>query len=230
MHVWLVDTCRVQKSETPERLWWCPAGPFAFLPLHAARSADGNLATTHFVVSSYTPTLDMLITAQSSETKIADPNVVVVVQSEVKDLPKLDHAMDEYHRIRDAVPAEFMLNIDGTPLNPNDNTSGTKNAKIQDVLDRLNEASIVHFACHGVQDPVKPLDSALYLHDGKLTISKMQSIHRKLPASLAFLSACQSAKGHQIQPDEVIHLAAMMLSVGFQSVVATMWCVSTFIE
>jgi CHAT domain-containing protein len=172
----------------------------------------------------------MLITAQSSETKIADPNVVVVVQSEVKDLPTLNYATDEYNRIRDVVPAQLMLNIDGTRPNSNDRTSSTKSAKIQDVLDRLQEASIVHLACHGMQDPVKPLDSGLFLDDGKLTISKMQSIRRTSPASLAFLSACLTAKGDHTQPDEVIHLAATMLSVGFQGAVATMWCVLIFEE
>lgn len=68
-----------------------------------------------------------------------------------------------------------------------------------------------------------PLESALFLHDGKLTISRMQSIHRTIPASLAFLSACQSAMGDESQPDEVIHLAAAMLSAGFQSTIGTMW-------
>ena len=212
-----------QESEHPTRLWWCPTGPFAFLPLHAACNTEGKHATD-FVVSSYTPTLDMLIAAQSSEARMADPNVVVVVQSKVKDLPTLKHAIHEYHCIQEVVPAKYMMNIDGTQPNPNDRTS-TKSAKIQNVLDRLQEASIVHLACHGEQDQSKPLDSALLLEDGRLTISRMQLVQRSSPASLAFLSACMTAKGDTTQPDEVIHLAATMLSVGFRSAVATMWCV-----
>ena len=165
----------------------------------------------------------MLIAAQSSETKVSDPSIMVVIQSEVEGHPTLAHAVDEYYCIQETVPAGFMLNVNGAQQDLNDKTSIPKTAKIQDVLDRLNEASIVHLSCHGVQQPVKPLESALILGDGKLTISRMQSIQRKSPGSLAFLSACMSAQGDLTQPDEAIHLAAMMLSVGFQSVVATMW-------
>jgi CHAT domain-containing protein len=42
-------------------------------------------------------------------------------------------------------------------------------------------------------------------------------------ASLAFLSACQTAKGDQNQPDQAVHLAASFLFCGFKSVIATMW-------
>jgi CHAT domain-containing protein len=37
------------------------------------------------------------------------------------------------------------------------------------------------------------------------------------------MSACETAKGDQKQPDQVVHLAAAMLFAGFQSVVGTMW-------
>ena len=44
--------------------------------------------------------------------------------------------------------------------------------------------------------------------------------------SLAFLSACETAKGDSKTPDEAIHLAATLLFqlfAGFRGVVATMW-------
>ena len=102
-------------------------------------------------------------------------------------------------------------------------SSGIEKTRIQDALHQLKEASIVQIICHGQQDPKNPLDSALLLEDGKLTISSMQSIERAPAGSFAFLSACMSAKGDVNHPDEAIHLAATMLCVGFQSVVATMW-------
>jgi CHAT domain-containing protein len=42
-------------------------------------------------------------------------------------------------------------------------------------------------------------------------------------AFLAFLSACETAKGDQDQPDQIMHLAAAMMFTGFKSVIATMW-------
>src|ERR1700751_5853621 len=104
----LVNTDCIQESEHGHHLWWCPTGPFTFLPLHAAQSLDGKQTTADFVISSYTPTLDMLIAAQSSDTKISDPNMTVVIQSEVEGQEELPSAIAEYYHIQDAVPAGFM--------------------------------------------------------------------------------------------------------------------------
>ncbi|KIJ48922.1 hypothetical protein M422DRAFT_28275 [Sphaerobolus stellatus SS14] len=42
---------------------------------------------------------------------------------------------------------------------------------------------------------------------------------------LAFLSACQTAKGDEKLSDEAVHLSAGMLATGFGGVIATMWSV-----
>jgi CHAT domain-containing protein len=82
-------------------------------------------------------------------------------------------------------------------------------------------AHILHFACHGIQDP-NPLKSALMLQDGRLTIKEIMQFN--LPrAVMAFLSACQTAKGDKNAPDQAMHLAASMLFCGFRSVIGTMW-------
>jgi CHAT domain-containing protein len=47
---------------------------------------------------------------------------------------------------------------------------------------------------------------------------------------LAFLSACETARGSEDQPDQAMHLAAAMLFVGFKSVVATMWSVGCLLR
>ena len=50
-------------------------------------------------------------------------------------------------------------------------------------------------------------------------------------ASLAFLSACETAMGADELSDEAMHLAASLLFAGFRGVVATMWyaIVSSFL-
>jgi CHAT domain-containing protein len=103
---------------------------------------------------------------------------------------------------------------------------GTKEepASVGRVLSLLPDASFVHFACHGLQDLVDPLESALLLGDGDLKVSKiMQNSIQN--ASLAFLSACETAKGDEKIPDEAMHLAGTMLFAGFRGVVGTMWSV-----
>jgi CHAT domain-containing protein len=83
-------------------------------------------------------------------------------------------------------------------------------------------ASFVHLACHGIQHRTNALESRFYLSNGMLTISKLMALELDQPWS-GYLSACETAKGDAKQPDQVMHLAAAMLFVGFKSVVATMW-------
>ena len=95
-------------------------------------------------------------------------------------------------------------------------------ASVGDVISHLPAISIAHFACHGQQNIQNPLESALLLQDGQLKVSQM--MQESMPdASLAFLSACETAMGDENLPDEVIHLGSTLLFAGFRGVVATMW-------
>jgi hypothetical protein len=95
---------------------------------------------------------------------------------------------------------------------------------IEDTSRVMEAANIVHLACHGIQDVHDATQSGFCLGDGRLTIAKLMEL--KLDnAFLAFLSACETAKGDKNQPDQAMHLAAAMLFSGFKSVVATMWYV-----
>jgi CHAT domain-containing protein len=94
----------------------------------------------------------------------------------------------------------------------------------REVLGGLSTANFVHMACHGVQDRVDALSSGFCLHDGRLSISDLMSMNLN-QALLAFCSACETAKGDDNQPDQVVHLAAGMLCAGFRSVIATLWYV-----
>lgn len=97
-------------------------------------------------------------------------------------------------------------------------------ASADDVLDHLPSATVLHLACHGYQDPKNALDSGFVMSDRILTVANLMAL--QLPdALLAFLSACETAKGDDAQPDQAVHLAAAMLFVGFKSVVGTMWWV-----
>ncbi|KAJ6589620.1 hypothetical protein B0H19DRAFT_1058617 [Mycena capillaripes] len=86
----------------------------------------------------------------------------------------------------------------------------------------IQESSIVHFACQGIQESKNPLGSGLMLSDGHLKLSQIMqkrdddNMEAKTKAmSLAFISACETAKGNS-SPDEAMH------------VVATMWQVNKF--
>jgi hypothetical protein len=64
------------------------------------------------------------------------------------------------------------------------------------LLEKLPEATILHLACHGHQDPENPLNSGFVMSDEMLTIERLMQV--PLPgAFMAFLSACETAKGDQ---------------------------------
>jgi CHAT domain-containing protein len=91
-----------------------------------------------------------------------------------------------------------------------------------EVLAMFQSSQIVHLACHGIQHREEPHKSRFCLSTGDLMVSELMRMDLK-GAFLAYLSACETAKGDKKHADEVVHLAAAMLFAGFRSVVATMW-------
>jgi CHAT domain-containing protein len=142
--------------------------------------------------------------------------VSAVIEPHAPNCFPLPGARAELNKIAGRVPNQWL-----TPL---------VNTTVETARTHLRDSSIVHFACHGVQDLKHPLDSGLILNDGRLKVSEImrrpESGHAsdvKKSMSLAFLSACETAKGDKKVPDEAMHLAATLLFAGFRGVVATMW-------
>lgn len=95
-------------------------------------------------------------------------------------------------------------------------------ASAADVLQALPDVAILHLACHGEQDSQDALNSGFSMRDSRLRVSDLMALNLR-GAFLAFLSACETARGDDRQPDQAVHLAATMLFAGFRSVVGTMW-------
>ncbi|KAI0083528.1 CHAT domain-containing protein [Irpex rosettiformis] len=195
---------------------WCPTGPLAFLPLHAAGIYRGGRSVEtimDFVVSSYTPTLEALLKPHVQASSTGDyPRTLVVSQPALQSrnpIPKT------------TIEAGIVVSLTGLSTDTLHDSDGTIDA----VLDGMETHNWVHLACHGLQDQVDPINSSFALYDGKLTLSTLMSKH--LPnANLAVLSACQTATGDENLSEEAVHLAAGMLNVGFKSVIGTMWSIS----
>jgi CHAT domain-containing protein len=195
------------------RVYWCPVGSFTFLPLHAAGiyTGVGQICVSDFVVSSYIPSLSALIKAREGYVPLSRNklNALLISEPAAFGLPPLRKVEDEVRVIATYMEAaEVVYNV-------------IKNSTVQDVIEQLPNAHILHMACHGIQRD-KPLDSHFALYDGPLSISTLTKMN--LPnAILAFLSACETARGDQNQPDQAIHLAASMLFCGFRSIIGAMW-------
>lgn len=197
----------------------CVTGQFTHVPLHAA----GGLlkGCWNYLVPSYTPTLGALIVAQEGFSPVRRSKARTILAAVPRPFKwsSLHATIDETNLLVDILPPELVVKI---PSKPSLAIDGGGSAACTDVLNGLSDAVILHLACHGYQDPNSPLDSGFVMRDRVLTLSQLMELN--LPnAFLAFLSACETAKTAEDQPDQAVHLAATMLFTGFKSVIGTMW-------
>ena len=198
-----------QDSGTKTALAWCATGLFSFLPIHAAgRYIDGGVeCASQYLISSYTPTIEALLTP--NHPPVSPFRMMTIVHSQ-----SLPNAMEEMRGIEQHVNNDSLIKF-GSRESP---------ASVETVASHLPQASIVHFACQGKQDVGSPLQSGIVMDNGMLTIGRIMD--EALPAgSLAFLSGCETAVGDGTIPDEAMTVGASLLFAGFQRVVAAMWYV-----
>jgi CHAT domain-containing protein len=167
-----------------------------------------------YVVSSYAPTIGSLIEARKQATRLpAEVKVTIVAAPNLEGNIPLPNATVETDMIKEKMAKKVTL-----PKN----TFFTSPPHLADILEEMEDATVIHLACHGQQDPEEPLESGFMLQDGLLTVSHVIQL-RLQKTHFAFLAACESASGDREQPDEVIHLGAAMLFMGVKSVVGTLW-------
>ncbi|CUA71909.1 Pentafunctional AROM polypeptide [Rhizoctonia solani] len=203
-------------EESLPRLTWCTNRELSMLPLHAAGYYDRPRSkVSDFVISSYTPTLSALLSALSAPS--TPHSQLLAIGQETCPSQSLDPLPGTRKELT-FIETHAKEPIDLAQVNGSD-------ASCELVLDAMEQFDWVHLACHAKQDLANPLGSGFFLSDGVLTLD---TIIRKSfkDKGLAFLSACQTAKGDDELADEAVHLAAGMLLAGYRSVIATMWSVS----
>ncbi|MBF6336503.1 CHAT domain-containing protein [Nocardia abscessus] len=212
---WLWDTTAgpVLDRVTTSRLWWCPIGITAQLPLHAAGRHRDGVGQTVFdrVVSSYTPSLtalaDTVTTPRPHRTR---PTALVVGVGERKGVPVLPSARAEAEAVAGLLPGSTVL-IDSA-------------ADPEAIEQGLHEHTIAHFACHAraVSSAEHPDQGGLVLNDGMFVPSFIHDL-RTTQAQLAFLSACDTASPDPALLDEPLNLASAFHLAGFRGVIGTLW-------
>jgi CHAT domain-containing protein len=192
---------------------------FTFVPLHAAGIYEGpdQECSSDYIVSSYTPTLTALLRAQQGADTTTEDRITMLAmsaeQARQSDMPRLCNVVQEAQEVVSIASGAGILGRSDTGVDSK-----------AEVLAMLQSADLVHLACHGIQDAIEPHKSRFCLSSGDLSVSELMGMDLKR-AFIAFLSACETAKGDPKHADEAIHLAVTMLFAGFKSVVATMWCV-----
>ena len=212
-------------------MWWCPTGPAAVLPLHAAgrhpRTATqyqamgeaAALADTVAgrVISSYTSTLTTLARARTRPAPGRLRQLAVGVPEAPGYAPgagPLPAVPDELQVLASYLPApEHATHLLGPA------------ATRQAVLDALPAHPWLHLSCHGIQHPADASLSAFLLHDQPLTLADLAALDLQ-QTDLAYLAACQTAAGDLRLLDEALHLAAALQLTGYRHVLATLWSIS----
>jgi CHAT domain-containing protein len=186
-------------------------GALTELPLHMAGTyPDGDDVwrdRTGGIVFRYAPNARVLLRAQRTRRALdgEELRVLTAAVPAAPGQPRLPYAPAE----SEGVAASFPPGHAERPTPPT----------VANVQRCLNDCEVWHFACHGIHDPVTPLDSKLELEDGHLTLRAMfarPSGRRRL----AVLSACHSATLGASLPDEVVGFPSAMLQAGVAGVIA----------
>ncbi|QRW02345.1 CHAT domain protein [Ceratobasidium sp. AG-Ba] len=208
-----LDFMHTDSGQSLPRLTWCTTGPLSLLPIHAAGnydSAQPRQRTFDYVISSYAPSISSLL--QTSQQPLEFHGMLAVGQENTPQKSSLPYVSQEIDLLQKAVSGVDFESIVGA------------DATVDTVLQKIEQCSWVHLACHASQDTNDPNTSGFYLQDGKLDLATITKKPLKY-ASFAYLSACETATGHTELPDEAIHLTAGMLMAGFSTVIGTMWSI-----
>lgn len=196
------------------RLWWCPTGALALLPLHAAQRYDpstgADTGVADRVTSSHTATVRIL-TASRARAPAATSAGLVVAMAETPDLPPLPNVDQEIEAILAAASPPPLVLRDSA-------------ASLDAVRAALPSHPWFHFAGHSVQELADPGQGRLCLRDGNLTAMSITGL-RLSSAELAYLSSCEGAIAGASVPDEPIHLTVALQVAGYRNVVAAAWSV-----
>jgi hypothetical protein len=201
------------------RLWWCPTGPLALLPLHAAGYHDPTHkrrggSVLDRAVSSYTPTLRALAQASTTPPRPVSTDtyrqlLIVALRNTPgqPELPGVDRERDQLIRL---FPSRHALR---------EGPAATRQAVRHD----LARHAWAHLSCHGNQYSDDPSRGGLLLYDGMLTVLDVTADEHQ--GEFVFLSACKTAIGGVHILDEAITLAAALQYAGWRHVIATLWSV-----
>lgn len=205
------------------RIWWCPTGSLALLPLHAACRYDpergGYVGVADWAVSSYTVSARTLLALRGrARVAVAGQSPLVVAMDQTPGLPALPQVAREVAAISAAI---------STAATPAPRILRNEAATLDAVLLGLSRHPWFHFAGHSRQDLVHPARAALCLGDGDLSALAIAT-QRLAGGELAYLASCESAVPGTRVPDEPLHLALAFQIAGYRNVIATLWSVNDF--
>jgi CHAT domain-containing protein/tetratricopeptide (TPR) repeat protein len=201
--------------DTTKRVLVSPAGPLSYVPFAALLSGR----ETAFVQSGTTYALLQREIHPRGESVLAlgDPaydelpgGPALALLRGAERLERLPGSRAE----AEAVGETVLLGADATEGN------------LRDTVTTRERWRAIHFACHGLVDPDKPMLSSVALigddeNDGFLTC--LEVFRMKLPADLAVLSACETGRGQRIRAEGIHGLTRAFMFAGSSRVICSLW-------
>jgi len=198
------------------RVWWCPTGSLALLPLHAAHRYDPergvDVGVADSAVCSYAASVRTLLALRERKrVPFAGAGQLVV-------------ALDRTPGLRDLPQVAREVAVIGAARGPAALTLRNEAATGDAVRAGLARHPWFHFAGHSVQDLLHPGRARLCLNDGGLDVLTIAA-ERGAQGELAYLSCCEGAIPGTAVPDEPLHLALAFQIAGYRNVIATLWSI-----
>jgi len=183
-----------------------PHNVLHFLPFEALKDDQGKYLVEKYAIS-YVPSLNVLKYCKSKNSGLKQDLVAYG-----DPLGDLKYARNEVKKLQTLFARSKVLI--GTEVTP------------ESIRASIAEGDVVHFACHGVYDPVRPLDSALIVtgSNGKacpLTVTEIMGM--KFTPYLVTLSACDTGLARLSGGDELIGLVRGFFVAGAPSLLTTLW-------
>lgn len=179
------------------------------LPVTAARLTPGSTTATDVLIWSYGPSAVALAIASATASASNTKSALLVGDPEPSDEDPLAAAAAE---------------VDGAEPTFARTTSLMGSRATRDaVLRALPNHDVAHFACHGLGDPIDPLQSFLLLADNQQLTLRDVLLIRVWRMRLCFLSACDTATIGNQAPDEYVSLPTGLVQAGAAAVIAAQW-------
>jgi CHAT domain-containing protein len=195
-----------------DRVIIVPQGSLFTMPFHALRSADGK-----YLIESHTlqiaPSIQTLTLPTAKRSPLMSRPLVIGNPSPMpENLDPLPGSQQEAQAIAKLLKTQALIGPQATE---------------KTVLAQIRQASVLHFATHGLLDENQGMASAIALvagtdDDGLLTADELSEI--PLTANLAVLSACETGRG-TITGDGVLGLSRSLMLAGVPNVVVSLWAV-----
>ena len=205
----LVQPLGLDKSV--RRVLVCPQGPLCFLPfsiLFPQEVAYTPSGTTHVMLQAY-PAQDgrRVLALGDPDYDSRETDHLFYTGRKLSELPR---TASEVRAIGD----QLLIGAQATE------------ARLRAALKEEPRWRAVHFACHGFVDAERPALCALALtpsdeDDGLLT--SLEVLTMDIPADLAMLAACDTARGKIIDGEGILGLTRSFMLAGAPRVICSLW-------